>query len=166
MLRGLLAGPLSLLAAACSSSVQPKLAPCTAASGGQVRLAVAGNTTIDPTLTAGCAVFGPNASGSAYEYLLVPQAVSGVPDDSSAFLLRGATLPAAAAPFAAARGRPAPSIPVPQQFDLTLRRAGGGAAGPAGGPHRPPTAGPPHAAAPPLGGRRRVQVVRDAGRSA
>src|SRR2546430_17146583 len=136
MPRGLLAGPLSLLAAACSSSVQPKLAPCTAASGGQVSLAVAGNTTIDPTLTAGCAVFGPNASGSAYEYLLVPQAVSGVPDDSSAFLLRGATLPAAAAPFAAARRRPAPSIPGPQQFDLTLRRAGAGAGGPPGRPHR------------------------------
>src|SRR5256885_3466280 len=143
MPRGLLAGPLSLLAAACSSSVQPKLAPCTAASGGQVSLAVAGNATIDPTLTAGCAVFGPNASGSAYEYLLVPQAVSGVPDDSSAFLLRGATLPAAAAPFAAARGRPAPSIPVPQQFDLTLRRAGPGAGRPPGGPPPPPTPRPP-----------------------
>src|SRR2546430_8325748 len=137
MPRGLLAGPLSLLAAACSSSVQPKLAPCTAASGGQVSLAVAGNTTIDPTLTAGCAVFGPNASGSAYEYLLVPQAVSGVPDDSSAFLLRGATLPAAAAPFAAARGRPAPSIPVPQQFDLTLRRAERELASRAGVPNGP-----------------------------
>jgi len=158
MPRGLLAGPLSLLAAACSSSVQPKLAPCTAASGGQVSLAVAGNTTIDPTLTAGCAVFGPNASGSAYEYLLVPQAVSGVPDDSSAFLLRGATLPAAAAPFAAARGRPAPSIPVPQQFDLTLRRAERELASRAGVPNGPQAAAP-RIAAPPVMGERRVFKV-------
>src|SRR2546430_8759551 len=106
MPRGLLAGPLSLLAAACSSSVQPKLAPCTAASGGQVSLAVAGNTTIDPTLPAGCAVFGPNASGSAYEYLLVPQAADRAPGDLAAVLLDGAALPAAAARLGAGRRPP------------------------------------------------------------
>src|SRR2546430_650181 len=133
MPRGLLAGLSSLWAAACSSSsMQPKLAPCTAASGGQVSLAVAADTAIDPTQSAGCAVFAPNASASAYEYLLIPQAVSGAPDDSSGFLLRGATVPAAAPPLAASLGRPAPSIPVQQQFDLTLRRGGGGPARPRG----------------------------------
>ena len=103
MRRGLLAGLSSLWAVACSSSTQPKLAPCTAASAGQLSLAVAGYTAIDPTQTAGCAVFGTNPSAAALQYLLVPQAVSGVPDDASGFLLLGATVPAAAARFAAAR---------------------------------------------------------------
>ena len=66
MPRGLVAGLSSLWAAACSSSsMQPKLAPCTAASAGPVSLAVAAYTAIDPTQTAGCAVFGANTSGSA-----------------------------------------------------------------------------------------------------
>ncbi len=70
MPRGLLAGLSSLFAAACSSSsMQPKLVPCTGASAGQVSLAVAGYAAIDPTQTAGCAVFGPNASASPVQYL-------------------------------------------------------------------------------------------------
>src|SRR5256886_12431114 len=155
MPRGLLAGLSSLWAAACSSSsTQPKLAPCTAASGGQVSLAVAADTAIDPTQSAGCAVFGPNASASAYEYLLIPQAVSGAPDDSSRFLLRGATVPAAAAPFAA-RLRSAAAIPAQQQFDLTLRRAGRGLGGRVGGRNRPPAAPPPLPTPPTGGGRPR-----------
>jgi len=158
MPRGLLAGLSSLWAAACSSSsTQPKLAPCTAASGGQVSLAVAADTAIDPTQSAGCAVFGPNASASAYEYLLIPQAVSGAPDDSSGFLLRGATVPAAAAPFAAPL-RSAAAIPAQQQFDLTLRRAERDLASRVGVRHRPPAA-PPLFQTPPMVGDRRVFQV-------
>src|SRR2546421_12769981 len=123
--RGLVAGLSSLLAAACSSSsTQPKLAPCTGASAGQVSLVVAGYTAVDPTQTAGCAVFGPNASGSAVQYLLVPQAVGGVPDDSSAFLLRGATVPAALVRLATI-APPTDAVPPPQQVGLTPRRAAG-----------------------------------------
>src|SRR2546421_5345742 len=136
MPRGLLAGLSSLFAIACSSSsTQPKLAPCTGSSAGQVSLAVAGYTAIDPTQTAGCAVFGPNASASAVQYLLVPQAVGGVPDDSSAFLLHGATVPAAVARFATVARR-TDAVPAQQQFDLTLRRAAGRPAGAVGGGRR------------------------------
>src|SRR2546423_7754979 len=128
MPRGLLAGLWSLFAAACSSgSMQPKLVPCTGSSAGQVSLAVAGYTAIDPTQTAGCAVFGPNASASAVQYLLAPPAVGGVPDDSSAVLLRRATVPAAGARFATIARRTDAGPPQPQ-VDLTLRRGGGRAA--------------------------------------
>ncbi|PYO98555.1 MAG: hypothetical protein DMD61_09555 [Gemmatimonadetes bacterium] len=97
----------SLLAAACSSSPPgPKpLAACTATSGGQVNLGVAAYAAIDPTQTAGCAVFQANPSGSAtIEYLVVPLSASSVPDDSQAFKLGGNPLaapPLAAAPLAA-----------------------------------------------------------------
>src|SRR2546421_5625548 len=158
MPRGLVAGLSSLLAAACSSSsTQPKLAPCTGASAGQVNLAVAGYTAVDPTQTAGCAVFGPNASGSALQYLLVPQAVGGVPDDSSAFLLRGAAVPAAVARFATIAGR-TDAVPAQQQFDLTLRRAERDLAGRVGALERPQAA-PPLSRAPPQVGDRRVFKV-------
>src|SRR2546430_15412179 len=100
MRRGLLAGLSWLWAVACSSSTQPKLAPCTASRAGQLSLADAGDTAIDPTQTAGCAVFGPNPSAAARQYLLVPQAVHGVTDEASGFLLHGAPLPAGAPPFA------------------------------------------------------------------
>src|SRR2546430_10958609 len=152
MRRGLLAGLSSLWAVACSSSTQPKLAPCTAASAGQLSLAVAGYTAIDPTQTAGCAVFGTNPSAAALQYLLVPQAVSGVPDDASGFLLLGATVPAAAARFAAARSGTAPGLSPQLQFDLTPRRAerdGGGPLGPPGPP--PPVAPRPPRPPPPRG---------------
>ena len=76
MRKGLLVGLSTFWAVACSSSTQPKLAPCTAASAGQLSLAVAGYTAIDPTQTAGCAVFGTNPSAAALQYLLVPQAGS------------------------------------------------------------------------------------------
>ena len=158
MPRALLAGLSSLFAAACSSSsTQPKLAPCTGASAGQVSLAVAGYTAIDPTQTAGCAVFGPNASASAVQYLLVPQAVGGVPDDSSAFLLRGATVPAAVPRFATIAGR-TDAVPPQQQFDLTLRRAERDLAGRVGALERPQAA-PPLSRAPPQVGDRRVFKV-------
>ena len=40
---------------------------------------------IDPAQTSGCALFPANATGTAISYLVIPQATSGVPDDSSAF---------------------------------------------------------------------------------
>src|SRR2546423_2047574 len=156
MRRGLLVGLAPLWGAACNSSVQPKLAPCTAASAGQVSLAVAADTAIDPTQSAGCTVFGPNASASAYEYLLVPQAASGAPDDSSGFLLRGATVPAAAPRFAAPL-RSSAAIPAQQQFELTLRRAGGGPGGRGGAPRPPPAPAPPFCGPPPPPRKRGVE---------
>ena len=159
MPRGLLAGLSSLWVVACSSSsTQVKLAPCTGASAGQVSLAVAGYAAIDPTQTAGCAVFGANPSASARQYLLVPQAVSGVPDDASAYLLQGATVPAAAAPFAAAPTGTAPAVPPQQQFDLMLRRAERDLASHVGVPTRPQAVAP-LARVPPMVGDKRVFKV-------
>ena len=65
----------SLVTAACRSSpgTQPPLAPCTATSTGQVSLGVGAYASVDPTQTAGCAVFPANPAGSAIEYLVVPQ---------------------------------------------------------------------------------------------
>jgi hypothetical protein len=137
--------------------MQPKLAPCTGASAGQVSLAVAGYTAIDPTQTAGCAVFGTNPSASARQYLLVPQAVSGVPDDASGFLLHGATVPAAVPQFAAVPGRTV-AIPAQQQFDLMLRRAERELARHVGVLTRPEAVAP-LARVPPVVGDRRVFKV-------
>src|SRR2546422_775354 len=113
----------SLLAAACSSSpvTQPPLAPCKATSSGQVALGIGAYTAVDPTQTAGCAVFPANPPGSTIEYLVVPQSASSIPDDSQAFKLGGNPLaapPARSAPLAAVAG---PSVA--QQFDLRLRLA-------------------------------------------
>src|SRR3989449_6555005 len=110
----------SLVTAACSSSpvTQPPLAPCTATSGGQVSLGVGAYTTVDPTQTAGCAVFPANPTGSAIEYLVVPQSASSIPDDSQAFKLGGNALAAPPAP-----GAPLAGLRVAQQFDLRLRLA-------------------------------------------
>ncbi len=110
----------SLLAAACSSSpvTQPPLAPCTATSAGQVSLGVGAYTTVDPTQTAGCAVFPANPAGSAIEYLVVPQSASSIPDDSQPFKLGGNALAAPPAP-----GAPLAGLSVAQQFDLRLRLA-------------------------------------------
>src|SRR6266567_8973370 len=111
----------SLLAAACSSSpvTQPPLAPCTATSAGQVSLGVGAYTTVDPTQTAGCAVFPANPAGSAIEYLVVPQSASSIPDDSQPFKLGGNALAAPSAPRASLVAGPS----VAQQFDLRLRLA-------------------------------------------
>jgi len=109
----------SLLAAACSSSpaTEPPLAPCTAASGGQVALGIGAYTAVDPTQTAGCAVFPANPLGSGIEYLVVPQSASSIPDDSQAFKLGGNPLAAPPAPGASL----AAGTGVAQQFDLRLR---------------------------------------------
>src|SRR5207248_5623033 len=111
----------------------------------------------DPTQTAGCAVFGANASASAVQYLLVPQGVGGVPDDSSAFLLHGATVPAAVARFATIAGR-TDAVPPQQQFDLTLRLAERDLAGRVG-PLTPPRVAAPVSRVPPPVGDRRVFKV-------
>jgi hypothetical protein len=115
-----------LLAAACSTSpvIQPPLPPCTATSGGQVSLGTVGAyTVVDPTQTAGCAVFPANLLGSTIEYLVVPQSASSIPDDSQAFRVSGNPFaapppPAPGAPLALLAG---PSVG--QQFDLRLRLA-------------------------------------------
>jgi hypothetical protein len=113
----------SLLAAACSSSTAPApkpLAPCTATSEGQVNIGVAADTTVDPTQTAGCAVFPANPSGSAnVEYLVIAQSASGTPDDSQAFKLGGSAL--AAPPLVGNTPAAVPSVA--QLFDLRLRLA-------------------------------------------
>src|SRR3989454_7411786 len=112
----------SLVTAACGSSpvTQPPLAPCTATSGGQVSLGVGAYTAVDPTQTAGCAVFPANPLGSTIEYVVVPQSASGIPDDSQAFKLGGNPL---AAPPAPAPGAPLAGPSVAQQFDVRLRLA-------------------------------------------
>ena len=108
----------SLLATACSSSpgTQPPLAPCKATSGGQVSLGIGAYTVIDPTQTAGCAVFPANPAATTIEYLVVPQSASSIPDDSQAFKLGGNPLAAPPAP-----GAPLAGLSVAQQFDLRLR---------------------------------------------
>ena len=110
----------SLLAAACSSSpaTQPPLPPCTATSGGQVTLGIGAYAAVDPTQTAGCAVFPANPLGSGIEYVVVPQSASSIPDDSQGFKLGGKPLPAPPLP-----GAPLGGPSVAQQFDLRLRLA-------------------------------------------
>ena len=110
-----------LVAAGCSSSTptQPPLAPCTATSGGQVSLGIGAYTAVDPTQTAGCAVFPANPAGSTIEYLVVPQSASSIPDDSQGFTLGGTALAALSAPGASLVA----SLGVAQQFDLRLRLA-------------------------------------------
>src|SRR5256886_2130966 len=112
----------SLLAAACSSSpvTQPRLAPCTATSGGQVSLGLSGYMAVDPTQTAGCAVFPANIFGSTIEYPVVPQSAGSIPDDPQAFKLGGTPLAAPPAPTGVTAGA---TPGVAQQFDLRLRQA-------------------------------------------
>jgi len=84
-----------------------------------VSLGIGAYAVIDPTQTAGCAVFAANLLGSTIEYLVVPQSATTIPDDSQAFKLGGNPLaapPAPGAPLAAAFG---PNVA--QQFDLRLR---------------------------------------------
>ncbi|HEV2749405.1 MAG TPA: hypothetical protein VGV12_02655 [Gemmatimonadales bacterium] len=122
MLKGLWAvGVSSLMAAACSSSSPPApkpLSPCTTTSGGQVNIGVAAYTAVDPTQTAGCAVFPANPGSAGVQYLVIAQSASSVPDDSQAFKLGGTGL--AAPPLTSG---PAGPSSIAQQFDRTLRLA-------------------------------------------
>ncbi len=149
-----------LLAGACSSSnpTQPPLAPCTGASGGQVALQPAEYTAIDPTQTAGCAVFPAASTTASFGYLLVPQVASGVPDDSASFLLHGAALAAAPPVFRTAAGGAGTGLPVQLQFDLTLRRTERELAAQFGSRLRPSAVAPARAAAPPVGDTRTFKV--------
>jgi hypothetical protein len=110
----------SLVAAACSSSpaTEPPLPPCTATSAGQVSLGIGAYAAVDPTQTAGCALFPANPAGSTIEYLVVPLSASSIPDDAEGFKLGGNPL---AAPPRAGVVRAGPSVA--QQFDLRLRIA-------------------------------------------
>ncbi len=110
------------VAGACSSGggTELPLAPCTKASGGQVSLAVAAYMAVDPTQTAGCAVFPANPAGSAVQYLVVAQSASSTADDSEAFKLGGNPLPAPpiGTPLAQNAGASAARL-----FDTRLRLA-------------------------------------------
>ncbi len=76
---------------------------------------------VDPGPISGCTVFP--ALGSGAEYLLVPQAATGTPGDSSSFLLGGASLAlAGVAPQQVAPGAPIRLSPA-DQFHSFLRQA-------------------------------------------
>src|ERR1041385_3186652 len=100
-------------------SPAPRASPCTATSGGQVSLGIGAYAAVDPTQTAGCAVFPANPAGSTIEYLVVPQSASTTPDDSQGFKLGGNPLAAPAAPGASLAAGPAVTL----QFDVRLRLA-------------------------------------------
>jgi len=89
-------------AAACSGGTEPHFRPCTAADAA-VSLSVNQYVSIDPGPASGCFVF-PSSPILPAEYLLVPQFVSGVPGQTTAFRLGGDTI------------LPAPSAPTPQQL--------------------------------------------------
>ena len=130
-----------LIAAACSSSptTQPPLAPCTATSGGQISLGIGAYSAVDPTQTAGCAVFPANPGGPTIEYLVVPQSASSIPNDSQGFKLGGNPL---AAPPAPAPNALLAGPTVAQQFDLRLRLAEREFAAQVPGPLRAPPRAP------------------------
>jgi hypothetical protein len=112
---------LSWLLAACKSSdgVGPPLPPCT--SGTSLALAIGAYQSIDPGPVSGCVVFP--ASASATEYLLVPQAATGTPNDTQSFKLLGSALaPSAVASLVAAEAGPGTASPA-EQFHLFLRQA-------------------------------------------
>src|SRR3989442_137214 len=106
-------GLCSLLAVGCSESTGP-LAPCTpgaplvSLTAGEYRSAdprPSGSFVLRTVGSPGCVAFAANQSGSEIEYLLVPQAATGMPGGKSSFWLRGATLAASSAPA------PAPIAP-------------------------------------------------------
>jgi len=111
----------SLLATACGNDswLGPTLPLCTASSD-SLKLALAGDTAIDPGPNLGCIAFGANLSGSPIQYLIVPQSANGVPTRAPSFLLRSTTVPPAA-PVGVTLAA-APSVPTQQQFDWRLRR--------------------------------------------
>ena len=147
------------LVGATSTAFDITLPPCTSTSGGQVSQALAAFSAIDPAQTSGCALFPANATGTAISYLVIPQATSGVPDDSSAFLLGGSVF--AAPPVMAAAAGVAAPLRAQDQFDLTLRRAERALALQGRPPVRP-RAGPQLAAPPIPGTSRTFKVCGDA----
>jgi hypothetical protein len=120
-----LAGLSSLLAVGCSKEPRlgPTLPPCTA-SGSAVNLVAGQHAAISPTAIKGCYVFPEAPAGSAVEYLLVPQAASGTPNDSQSFKLQATALALAGieAEFMAAEAVPAELSPA-DRFHLFLRQS-------------------------------------------
>src|SRR6266536_580726 len=98
--------PLFVAAACSGDGAGPQLSPCTAA-GFAVNLTVGQHVAVDPAPDFGCVLCGANATGSAVEYLLVPQLATGEPGQASSFQLLGDTIrPAILSPPA-----PAPASP-------------------------------------------------------
>src|SRR5207253_1534875 len=125
---------LSWLLVGCKGSdgTSPPLPPCT--SGTPLALAIGAYQSIDPGPVSGCIVFP--ASVSATEYLLVPQAATGTPNDTQSFKLVGSALtPSAMASLVAPPG-PAPAAGGAESVVSGAAAAvppGGTAAGGAGG---------------------------------
>src|SRR6266480_2835744 len=113
---------LSWLLVGCKGSdgISPPLPPCT--SGTPLALAVGAYQSIDPGPVSGCIVFP--ASVSATEYLLVPQAATGTPNESASFRLVGSALaPSALANLVAAPAAPPAELSPADRFHLFLRQA-------------------------------------------
>jgi hypothetical protein len=120
-----LAGLSSLLAVGCSKDPRtaPPLPPCTA-TGSAVNLVSGQHAAISPVAIKGCYVFPAAPAGSAVEYLLVPQAASGTPNDSQSFKLQATALALAGieAELVAQEAVPAELSPA-DQFHLFLRQS-------------------------------------------
>ena len=113
---------LSWLLVGCKGSdgTSPPLPPCT--SGTPLALAVGDYQSIDPGPVSGCIVFP--ASAAATEYLLVPQAATGTPNDMQAFQLVGSALaPSAMASLVPAPGPASGAAGPAERFHLFLRQA-------------------------------------------
>ena len=111
---------LSWLLVGCNGSdgTSPPLPPCT--SGTPLPLAIGDYQSIDPGPVSGCIVFP--ASVSATEYLLVPQAATGTPNDTQSFRLVGSALTPSAMASLVAPPAPAAAGPA-ERFHLFLRQA-------------------------------------------
>src|SRR5438093_214424 len=114
------AAGLSWLLVGCNGSdgTSPPLPPCT--SGTPLPLAIGDYQSIDPGPVSGCIVFP--ASVSATEYLLVPQAATGTPNDTQSFRLVGSALTPSAMASLVAPPAPAAAGPA-ERFHLFLRQA-------------------------------------------
>ena len=96
-----LTATVSLLA--CSGGTDPSIKPCPAGGGMPVNLALFEYVSLDLGASEGCAMFP--ATGSAAEYLVVPQLATGTPGQKSAFHLGGDTIrPVVLAPPVARTG--------------------------------------------------------------
>ncbi len=110
-----LTATVSLLA--CSGGTDPSIKPCPAGGGMPVNLALFEYVSLDLGANEGCAMFP--ATGSAAEYLVVPQLATGTPGQKSAFHLGGDTIqPVVLAPPVARTGIAAASA---ERFHTFLR---------------------------------------------
>jgi len=110
-----LTATVSLLA--CSGGTDPGIKPCPGGGGMPVTLALFEYVSLDVGANEGCAVFP--ATGSAAEYLVVPQLATGTPGQKTAFQLGGDTIrPVALAPPV---GRTGIATPSAERFHTFLR---------------------------------------------